>query len=248
MFFALWVFTLLEIYAPNTVVFAAECVFFLLIYGLTLFDIPLIIPTLFMISGCVAKGIINMQLEGAREMDFLFPVTYLLAFLFYFEQLYRTKCEGKTVMGEILGWSFRVISVALLGFSIYYIIEKGVKVSRSHAYSIFIFAAIGLICLALALLPTEKAQKNKKSKKRKNSRQQEESRMTYAPMRMSFVFVPVCVIGSCLLFIKIFEYSLVHAVPFLWALNLIMLIRYGHPLLSAHYENLRSKIDSRLNK
>lgn len=241
-FFAFWAFVRLEIHAPNTTVFIAECVFFLFIYALTLFNMPLIIPTLLLIAGCVAKAVINMQFEGARELDFLFPVTYLLAFLFYIEQLYRVRCEEKTVLANVLGWAFRVISVAFLGFTVYYVLENGVKVSWTHTYSIFIFVIIGLIYLAVGLMKSGHVSDQKKKNKKK--KEKEKARMTYPSMRMSFVFVPVCTLGSCLLFIKNPEYCLVHAVPVLWAVNIIMLISQGHPLVSARYESVRSKMDA----
>ena len=239
LFAVLWIFCAVELSADNRMIFIAESVFFLLIYALTLFNIPLIIPLVCLAAGSVGDAFLNHSVMPERELSIFFPVTYFLTFLFYIEQLYRVRKGEKSVLAGILAWVFRVFAVASLGADVYYIFDHGTKVSWRHAFGIFAFFVIGLIYFIIAFVSTDTAPDYSKKKKKKTF-----SEKGHTAMRISFMFVIVAAAASRMLFIFNWNDCYSYTVPVLWAVNLILLCESGHPLVCAFNEKIRGKVDS----
>lgn len=241
-FFMFNVFCKVELAAANLIDFIIESVFFVFIYALTLFNIPLLVPLLLLVAGCVGKGFMYASAAGAEKEDFLFPATYFFAFLFYIEQLYYIRGKGDSLLVKALSWASRLLPLGLLAAVIVISLdgfENKIKFYYLYIFNIVITVLVALVYLVIAFHP----EKKEKSKKKKKNAQDSFDR---GPLSASFALVFIPLFTSCLLFIlgRAHATCLMHVLPLLYILNLILLYWNGHPLINSFVERIREKTAS----
>ncbi len=245
LFFALWIFCSVGLPAAESVPFVIECVFFFAFYALTLFNIPLFIPLIFAILGCVGMGYLYAVSPDKAGGEFLFPATYLFAFLFYIEQLCFARGNGDRVVVSLLSMVSRLLPIIFAGVVIVFFIESIGERLSFYNYYIYYIVAYCLSFIVYLVFASAKAE-TKQSKKKKKQQPADDG---FGPMRISFAFTLVPFAASCLLFIlsRTFSGCLMYTVPVLWMLNLVLLNINSHPLVCARVNGVGTKIENGLN-
>lgn len=244
LFFALWTFCIVELTSAQSVPFVIECVFLFVIYALTFFNIPLFIPIIAAILGCVGMGYLYAVSPDRSGGEFFYPATYLFAFFFYVEQLCLARGKGDTGAVRLLSWLSRVLPIIFAGAVVaVFADDLKEKLSFYHYYIYYIVAYI-LAFIVYLVFASAKVE-TKQSKKKKKQQPAEDG---FGPMRISFVFTLVPFAASCFLFIlsRTFSGQLIYAVPVLWMLNLVLLYNNAHPLVCARVDGVRAKIENGL--
>ena len=173
------------------------------------------------------------------DEDYLIPLTYFFAFLFYIEQLYIIKC-GDTTLTKVISWISRTAPFVLVGW-IFFVSydEKELERYYLYLYSIVLSVIVGLVYFVISCIK----QKQPVSKKKKKQAVVDE----YKFIRPSFALAFVPVFASCLFLILNSTYSecVMYVLPVLWALNLILLCSKGHPLIGLSVDRISDKTFSR---
>jgi flagellar basal body-associated protein FliL len=224
LFAAYWVFCRVEVNAASSVIYVAETVLFFLVYSLCLFNIPLIIPLVLMIAGCVGMCFVYADRVGVYDGEYLIPLSYLFVFLFFIEQLSFARGKGNSVPVMILTYASRISPFAFLGVTVYYFDDR-FKSYYLYIYILVLSAIIGIVYLVFALLKKNET----KSKKKKRKQASDDT----VQMRISFALaaVPILTAPVYLVLNRISVECLLYTVPMLWILNLVLLYGQGHPLV-----------------
>lgn len=235
---ALWTFCFIEAAVSRPFWFLIECGLFLFIYGLCIFDAPLIVTLVCLVLSCVGRSYLLMNTSGTEKEDYIFPVTYFFAFLFLIEQLYFAKGKGETVFAQILTWVSRTLPIAFTVVIFLFIYDERIEDYHYFIYNIALTVLVGVIYLIIALMKRE--EEPGKKKKKKNTAD------SFKPMRLSFALQIIPGAASCLFFIlnRTHSTALAHMLPILWLINLIVLYDKGHPMICALFERMRNRIKS----
>ncbi len=243
LFGVFWIFCRIELFGANPIPFIIDCVFFIFIYALCLFEIPLIIPLLCLVLGCVGRGYLYMTASGATQEDFLIELTYFFALVFFIEQLYYVRGKGETVFVMILSYTLRFIQLVCVG-GLIYIFDDRIKFYYFFIFNMFMAVAVSIIYLVIAFVKTD--EKKSKSKKKK----QKEPENDYKQMRISFGFSVIPVAASCLFLVlnRANSQNIISVLPMLWLVNIDLLYIKGHPLVCSFVKKVGDKTASFLNK
>ena len=228
--FTRWVFLLIEINAAvDTVYYIAEGIFIVLVYSISLFNIPKIINGAVTIFGCAGLCIYSFCLDGAVTVKTFYPLTLLPVFLFYISQ-YKSKSEGNSRVGviwKVLMAGYMIGFPAIIGYVIFQgMIESG-KIS---AFAIFIFVAVMLVYnFVMIQLRAKKSRRNKSKNKKYNMSRQNEKSTNDRWMSFGFLFAVISLLETGVFLVMVKDDTMVHIVPLLWIINLLFLYDQGHP-------------------
>lgn len=241
LFGVFWIFCRIEIYGANPVSFIIDCAIFLFIYGLCLFNIPLIIPFLCLVAVCVGRGYMLSVSAGATEEDFFIPLTYFFALAFFIEQLYYARGKGDTVFAMILSYALRILPFVCVG-GIVYIFDDRIKFYYLFIFNMAMAVIVSLIYLIIAFVNTD----DKKGKKGKKKQPEN----NFGQMKLSFGFAIVPVLASCLFLIlnRTNTQNIITVLPVLWLLNIVLLYINKHALVCAFVERVSEKANSFFSK
>ncbi len=228
LFASYWVFCRFENGLDGSAALAAEYVFFFVMYSLSLFNIPLIIPFVLLVLGTVGSSVFYAKTIGVNDGEFIIPACWFFALLFYIEQLCFIRGRGETVFAMILTYASRTLPFALAGGFVYYL-DKRIESYYLFIFSIVLSVIVSIVYIVFALAKKE-AQKSKKKKKKQSAPDTKQMRISFA-----LAVVPVLAGEAYLVLNRLNAEGLVYLLPMLWLINIVMLYGQGHPLVCGFF-------------
>jgi len=225
--FTRYVFCRIELLDGKSTVFIAECVFFIVLYALNLFNVPTIIQAIVSVIGCGSFCFVYARLPFVPKGTVFFPVMYLAVFMFLIDQTNLSSDNSDSPFSAIWKWIFRIFPVLqILAFAYVYSINKK---TVFDAYIFIIFLIVALIYCFIALI-------GKRSENKTES---------CSNLRISFIVGALSVIISSLMLFAVqnADNYLRFTLPLLWIVNLLFVMNSSNPIIISFKKQLIKAAD-----
>ena len=237
LFFTRWVFCRIELVAQDSyVIFIIESILFILIYGLSIFNIPLVIPAFLSLIGCVLIGLLYFLLDGYESKEFLCSFTYFFVLFYYVEQLYYLKNKGDSMFLFVVTLINRFFPFIFAVLAVVFMIDKDISFNINNVYIILIFIIPAVIYYFISRVGAETNKKKKRKSIKKNDNKELQS------MRVSFAYSIIPIVFSGVFFALNENKYLSHTIPIVWIVNLILLYSMEHALVRGFVSEIQIKL------
>lgn len=219
--------------------FALEGALYLLIYGMCLFELPPVIPGISLLLGCVALGFFYGFSSRAKPMEWLLPLTYFPAFLFFIEQFGVQEQDKKSGFLKICRWLLCIYPVVLLVALLYVYFEHPQHADTlPFIYGMLLFLAVGGI---YGFVASTKTATRTQKKTKKTERQKTDNLAVNT--KQSFILATVIIVETGLFLQFMNNVFLTHMLPLLWIVNLLLLREKENALVCTAFARFRQKED-----
>jgi hypothetical protein len=227
-----WMFYRLEMEPQiNTLIFAAEALFFVLIYVLWLFRAPAALTLAAAALGCAGLCVLHGTYGEYTAPGFFEPAAFLPPFIFLIRQTaYADPKAGKPVAACLSVFEY-VCPATLLVLAGIAVSKNANSVTSDFIFTLFLAVLAAAVYALVIRTPIQKQRKKTKN----------EAELPVRQIRASFVRAIAAILSGGAFLAIDRNFSSAYTLAILWAVDLILLHDAGHPVLTSFAERVLKK-------